>query len=143
MIPTLFAVLALVTPPQEAPDLTTVVRTTLERCASAPETVVRGGLDVSDADWARPFRNGSVCGLTADGWNGDGGALVAAARAAVGAEGPDWTGTVRERRVNERGAVLWTQLEQVEGWSPASLLIIEPPPGERGSVEVHFDPAGL
>jgi len=142
MIPPLFALLALVSPPQEAPDLTTVVRTTLERCVSAPDTFVRGGLDVSDADWARPFRNERVCGLTAEGWTGDDGVLGAAARAAVGAEGPDWTGTVRERRVNERGPALWTQLEQVEGRAPASLLIVEPPPGERGTVEIQFVPAG-
>ena len=143
MSPTLFTLLALVAAPQQAPDLTTVVRTTLERCVSEWEAVIGRGLDLADADRARPFRTERACGLTAEGWTGDDGAMVAAARAAVGAEGPDWTGTVRELRVNERGAALWTQLEQVEGWSPASLLIIEPPPGESGSVEIHFDPAGI
>ncbi|WP_374516240.1 hypothetical protein [Brevundimonas sp.] len=143
MIPILLALLTLVPASQQASDLTTVVRTTLERCVSAPDEVVSDGFDVADADRARPFRNEHACGLAAEGWTGDQGAMVAAARAAVGANGPDWTGSVRELRVTERGPALWTQLEQVEGWAPASLLIIEPPPSERGSVEVHFDPAGL
>ncbi len=143
MISTLFGALTLVSVPQQAPSLTTLVRTTLEQCVSERDPISGGVLDVADADWARPFRNDGGCGLTAEGWTGDQGAMIAAARAAVGAEGPDWAGSVRELRVNERGPALWTQIEQVEGWAPASLLIIEPPPGERGSVEVHFDPAGL
>ena len=130
------------TAPQQAPDLTTLVRATLEQCVSGQEASAGGMLDVADADYARTFRNAQACGLTAEGWTGDDGALAAAARAAVGAEGPDWTGTVRELRVNESGAALWTQLEQAEGWAPASLLIIEPQTGERGDVEIHFDPAG-
>ena len=142
MIATLFAALALVSAPPQAPDLTTLVRATLAQCGSGGEAVAGGVLDVADADWARPFRNDRACGLTAQGWTGDDGALVAAARAAVGAEGAEWTGTVRELRVNESGPALWTELEQVEGWAPASLRIIEPPAGRAGSVEIHFDPAG-
>ncbi|HYC68014.1 hypothetical protein [Brevundimonas sp.] len=142
MIAPLFATLALVAAPQQAPDLTTVVRATLEHCVSGGPA--GGGMvtDLSDADYAQPFRNEHVCGLMAEGWTGDDGAMAAAARAAVGAEEPEWTGTVRELQVNESGPALWTRLEQVEGWAPASLLIIEPRPGERGDVEIHFDPAG-
>lgn len=142
MISTLFVALTLVPVPQQAPDLTTLVRTTLEQCVSGRDPVSGGMLDVVDADWARPFRNDHACGLTAQGWTGDEGALVAAARAAVGAEGPEWRGAVRELRVNESGPALWTELEQVEGWAPASLRVIEPPAGRTGSVEIHFDPAG-
>jgi hypothetical protein len=142
MIPTFFAALTLVLAPQQAPDLTTLVRSTLERCVSGQDTIVGGTVDVADADWARPFRNDQACGLMAEGWTGDDGALVAAARAAVGAEGPDWTGVVRESRVNESGRALWTQLEQAEGWAPASLRIIEPPAGQTGPVEIHFSRAG-
>jgi hypothetical protein len=142
MTPTIFAALALVLAPQQAPDLTTLVRNTLERCASGQEAVVGGTVEVADADWARPFRNDRECGLMAEGWTGDHGALVAAARAAVGAEGANWTGAVREARVNESGRALWTQLEQAEGWAPASLRIIEPPAGQTGPVEIHFSRAG-
>lgn len=142
MIAPLAAILAAVAPPQHAPDLTTVVRTTLEHCVSGQPAAAGLVADLSDADYAQPFGNGHVCGLTSEGWTGDDGALVAAARTAVGAEGPDWSGTVRELRVNESGPALWTQLEQAEGWAPASLLIIEPRTGERGDVEIHFDPAG-
>jgi hypothetical protein len=134
--------LALTSPPQEVPDLTTVVRATLEQCVSGRAAAAGIVADLSDADYAQPFGNGHVCGLTAEGWTGDDGALVAAAREAVGAVGPDWTGTVRELTVNESGPALWTRLEQAEGWAPASLLIIEPRTGERGDVEIHFDPAG-
>ena len=146
MIPTLLATLALVSAPQQAPqqapDLVTLIRVTLEQCGAGRDLVVNGVLDVSDADWARPFRNDRACGLTAEGWTGDDGALVAAVRAAVGAEEPDWSGSVRELRVNESGPALWTTLEQIEGWSPASLLVIEPTAGRVGSVEIHYDPAG-
>ena len=142
MTPTIFAALALILAPQQAPDLTTLVRTTLERCASDQEAVVGKTMDIADADWARPFRNERTCGLMAEGWTGDDGALVAAARAAVGAEGADWTGVVREPRANESGPALWTQMEQVEGWAPATLTIIEPPTGRRGPVEIHFGRAG-
>lgn len=138
----LLAPLTLLLTPQQAPELAALVRSTLELCVADPAKVVRTVEDVADADWAQPFRTDGECGLTAEGWRGDGGALVAAARAAVGAEGPDWTGTVRELRVNESGPALWTRLEQAEGWAPASLLIIEPPPGQRSPVEIHFDPAG-
>jgi hypothetical protein len=119
MIPMFFA-LTLALAPQQAPDLTTLVRTTLERCASGQEAVVGGTVDVADADWARPFRNDRACGVLAEGW----------------------TGAVREARVNESGRALWTQLEQAEGWAPASLRIIEPPAGQTGPVEIHFSWAG-
>ncbi|NJC41926.1 hypothetical protein GGQ87_002221 [Brevundimonas alba] len=142
MIASLFAALALATAPQQAPGLTTVVRTTLEQCLSGQQTGAGMLPDLADADYAQSFRNGQECGLMAGGWIGDDGALVAAAREAVGAEGSDWTGPVRELRVNESGPALWTRLEQAEGWAPASLLIIEPRAGERGDVEIHFDPAG-
>jgi hypothetical protein len=144
MIPTFFAALTLVLAPQQAPDLTTLVRVTLEQCAAGHTIFGIFGrtVEVADADWARPFRNDRECGLMAEGWTGDHGALVAAARAAVGAEGPDWTGVVRESRVNESAPALWTQLEQAEGWAPASLRIIEPPAGQTGPVEIHFSRAG-
>ena len=142
MIPMLMAALTVVSVPQQAPDLTTLARTTLAQCGAGGEAVAGGGLDVADADWARPFRNDRFCGLLAQGWTGDDGALVAAARAAVGAEGGEWRGTERELRVNESGPALWTELEQVEGWAPATLRVIEPPAGRTGSVEIYFDPAG-
>lgn len=142
MITTHFAAMALVLASQQDPDLTTLVRATLAQCVAGPQAAVSGVLDVSDADWARPFRNDRACGLVAQGWTGDDGTLVAAARAAIGAEGSEWTGVVREHRVNESGAALWTQLEQAEGWAPAVPLIVEPPAGQAGQVEIHFDPAG-
>ena len=144
MIPTIFAALALMTAPQQTPDLTTLVREALEQCAAGHTVFGFFGrtVEVADADWARPFRNDRECGLMAEGWSGDDGALVAAARAAVGAEGTDWTGVVREPRANEFGPALWTRLEQVEGWPPATLTIIEPPTGRTGPVEIHFGRAG-
>lgn len=142
MIPLLFAALALLPAPQQAPDLATLVRTTLAQCVSGRDLIVDRTVEVADADWARPFHNERTCGLMAEGWTGDDGALVAAARAAVGAEGADWTGVVREARANESGPALWTELEQVEGWAPATLTIIEPPAGRSGSIEIHFGRAG-
>ena len=47
-----FTLLALVAAPQQAPDLTTVVRTTLERGVSEREAVIGRGLDLADADRA-------------------------------------------------------------------------------------------
>jgi len=125
--------------PQEAPDLTTLTRTTLEQCVASPDAVGGAGmLDVSDAGWAWPFSDGFECGLRADDWRGDDGALTAAARRAVGADGPGWTGPVRDSRPNERGPALWTRLERAEGGRQTSLMVIEPPAGQRGSVEIYY-----
>ena len=122
---------------QQTPDLATATRTTLERCVAAPEAMTGAALEVSDAGWARTF-GGRECGVTATDWRGDDGALTAGARAAVGADGPGWTGPVRESRPNERGPALWTRLERTEGGRQTWLMIIEPPQGQRGPIEVYY-----
>lgn len=126
---------------QQTPDLATATRTTLERCVAAPETIEGVTLEVSDAGWARAF-GGRECGLMAEDWRGDDGALTAGARAAVGADGPDWTGPVRDSRPNERGPALWTRLERTRDGGLTWLMIIEPPPGQRGPVEVYYGREG-
>ena len=138
MIVALLAALALTPAPHTAPDLAALTRATLAQCVAAPESVSGGTVEVSDADWARSFGGGRECGVTADGWRGDDGALTAGARTAVGAEGPEWTGPVRESRPNERGPALWTRLERTKNGRQSWLLIIEPPQGQRGPVEVHY-----
>ena len=69
-------------------------------------------------------------------------AVRAGARAAVGAEGPEWSGPVRESRPNERGPALWTRLERTENGRESWLMIIEPPAGQRGPVEVYYGREG-
>jgi hypothetical protein len=142
MIVALLGALTLTPGPQAAPDLAALTRATLEQCVAAPETVSAAMVEVSDADWARPFGGGRECGVTADGWRGDDGALTAGARAAVDAEGPEWTGPVRESRPNERGPALWTRLERTENGRESWLMIIEPPAGQRGPVEVYYGREG-
>jgi hypothetical protein len=45
---------------------------------------------------------------------------------------------VRDSRPNERGPALWTRLERTEGGRQTWLMIIEPPQGQRGPVEVYY-----